>query len=184
MNNDSLEQIVFLFVSRKNANNARYIPLFSETRKVRIVFFRGLNIRYTDIIVSKMFVTLIKLFRFKINKYKVIHFFNLNLSFKVDNQILHIDDPTYTENEIDSILISPIGNMEIPGSIEKKIEYLYDFARMVLADNVEHADEIYMLEKFCRTFDFKGDNVKELSAYLIESAKQGKSKEQLLNELN
>jgi hypothetical protein len=104
MNNDSLEQIVFLFVSRKNANGARYIPLFSKTRNVRIVFFRGLNIRYTDIIVSKMFVTIIKLFRFKIKKYKVIHFFNLNLSFEVDHQILHIDDPTYTENEINSIL--------------------------------------------------------------------------------
>jgi len=102
----------------------------------------------------------------------------LNLLYKI------AEEKNISKNEIDSILISPIGNMEIPGSIEKKIEYLYDFARMVLADNAEHADEIYMLEKFCRTFDFKGDNVKELSAYLIESAKQGKSKEQLLNELN
>ena len=102
----------------------------------------------------------------------------LNLLYKI------AEEKNISKNEIDSILISPIGNMEIPGSIEKKIEYLYDFARMVLADNVEHADETYMLEKFCRTFDFKGDNVKELSAYLIESAKQGKSKEQLLNELN
>lgn len=104
MNNDSLEQIVFLFVSRKNANNARYIPLFSETKNVRIVFFRGLNLRYSDKIVSKMFVTLIKLFRFKIEKYKVIHFFNLSVSFENDNQILHLDDPTYTEIEIDTIL--------------------------------------------------------------------------------
>ena len=103
INDDSLEQIVFLFVSRKNANGARYIPLFNETKNVRIVFFRGLNIRYTDIIVSKIFVTLIKLLRFKINKYKIIHFFNLNLSFEVDHQILHIDDPTYTEHEINSI---------------------------------------------------------------------------------
>lgn len=104
INNDSLEQIVFLFVSRKNANGARYLPLFSETKNVRIVFFRGLNIRYSDIIVSKMFVTLIKLFRFKIKKYKIIHFFNLSLSFENDNQILHIDDPTYTQNEIDNML--------------------------------------------------------------------------------
>lgn len=88
------------------------------------------------------------------------------------------------KSEIDFILLSPIGNMAIPDSIERKIEYLYDFSRMILADNKESEDEMYLLEKFCKTFNFSGENVKELCRYLVDSAKQGKTKQELLNELN
>ena len=70
---DNLDQIVFLFVSKLNATNARYLPLFNETKNVRIVYLRGLSIKYTDILFTKLYICLLKFFRFKIN---YSHFWN------------------------------------------------------------------------------------------------------------
>ena len=101
---DNLDQIVFLFVSKLNATNARYLPLFNETKNVRIVYLRGLSIKYTDILFTKLYICLLKFFRFKINRYNLIHIFNLRLNFSNSKQVLHIDDPTYGVEEINKIL--------------------------------------------------------------------------------
>ena len=101
---DDFDQIVFLFISQTNATNARYLPLFNETCNVRIVYLRGLRVRYTDRIVSRIFTRLLNFFSFRINQYKVIHIFNLRIDFSSGTQVLHIDDPTYQAAEIDQIL--------------------------------------------------------------------------------
>ncbi|HEX7846258.1 MAG TPA: hypothetical protein VF476_10705, partial [Chitinophagaceae bacterium] len=56
---------------------------------------------------------------------------------------------------IDSMLLNPppAGNLYVPHTLIEKIEYLYDYAKMILADGVVHADEINTLEKFCIKFD-------------------------------
>jgi glycosyltransferase involved in cell wall biosynthesis len=103
VSNDEFKSVVFLFVSKRNANNARYLPLFNETQNIRIVFMTGLRIKYTDVFVMKLFITLIKFFKFKISIYESIHIFDLNISFKTRRQILHIDDPSYTLEELSKI---------------------------------------------------------------------------------
>jgi uncharacterized tellurite resistance protein B-like protein len=93
------------------------------------------------------------------------------------------EERNITKNELDKILLSTTGNLEIPESIEKKIEYLYDFARMIWADNHVSEDEEVTLKKFCKKFGFLDENIDELSLYLIESVKNGKTKFEIINEL-
>ena len=93
---DKLSSIVFLFISRINANNARFSPLFQSTQKIRIVYFPGLPIKYTDQMLSRIFTNLQKLLYSKIARYQSIHFFGTDLGFHNQIQILHIDDPVYS----------------------------------------------------------------------------------------
>jgi len=100
MKNDELDQVVFYFISQKNATSARYFPLFDTNLKVRIVFMKGFPIKYTDSLSLKIFYFLRKLCKRKIDSYKIVHIFDLRDRLDCDLQVLHIDDPTYTENEI------------------------------------------------------------------------------------
>lgn len=86
--------------------------------------------------------------------------------------------------ELDKILTEPTGEITIPESIEKKIEYLYDLALMIWADKIITADEENTLKKYIKKFDFLDENIDELCYYLLESAKQEKTKQTILNELN
>ena len=97
---DQLNTIVFIFVSKINANNARFLPLFENTRNIRLIYFPGLPIKYSDRITIRIFSYLQALFSSKISKYKVIHFFDLSINFQNRIQILHIDDPVYSEEYI------------------------------------------------------------------------------------
>ena len=85
--------------------------------------------------------------------------------------------------ELDNILTGYAGDVVIPETIENKIEYLYDFALMIWADNIISEDEKIALKKYIKSFGFIEDNIDELSKYLLESAKQGKSKIEILKEL-
>lgn len=89
-----------------------------------------------------------------------------------------------SKEELDKILLSSSGNLSVPESIETKIEYLYDFARMILADGIVTEDEKITLKKFCKKFGFLEENIEELGNYLIDSVKQGKTKYEVLEELN
>jgi len=93
------------------------------------------------------------------------------------------DERGVPKEEMDKILLSPSGTITIPETIEGRIEHLYDLARMIWADGKVTDDELVTLRKFCRKFEFLDENINELSNYLIESVKQGKSKEEILNEL-
>ena len=100
---DELNSIVFLFISRVNANNARFIPLFQHTQKIRIIYLSGLPIKYTDRFSIKVFKLLQVLFSSKIGRYQSIHFFDVEMSFKNQSQVLHIDDPIYSHNYLQKI---------------------------------------------------------------------------------
>lgn len=102
---DELNSIVFLFISRVNANNARFIPLFQNTQKIRIVYFSGLPIKYTDTFSLKIFKFFQVLFCSKIASYQTIHFFDLQMNFRNQYQVLHIDDPIYSYDYLQKIRI-------------------------------------------------------------------------------
>ncbi|MEP2059794.1 hypothetical protein [Maribacter litoralis] len=89
-----------------------------------------------------------------------------------------------SKEQLDEILIAHTGSVTIPETLEKRIEYLYDFALMIWADKVVTDDEFNALKKYCRNFEFMEDKIIPLTEYLIESAKEGKSKESILLELN
>lgn len=102
MRNDKFNSIVFLFQSRINHNSPRFIPLFLETNRTRLVIFHGLKFPKSDRIMLKLFVVCERLFSFKFRHYKWCHVMSPK-SFIKTNQILHIDDPTYSEKEIQEI---------------------------------------------------------------------------------
>lgn len=88
-----------------------------------------------------------------------------------------------SELELDNILIGYSGEVVIPESLEDKIEYLYDFAQMIWADQIITDDERIAMKKYIKKFEFLEENIEELSSYLLESAKQNKSKDAILKEL-
>lgn len=89
-----------------------------------------------------------------------------------------------SKTELEDILKGHSGNIIIPETVEKRLEYLYDFALMIWADGVVTDDEKTALKKYIIKFRFEKENVEALSVYLLESAKENKSKESLLKELN
>ena len=88
------------------------------------------------------------------------------------------------KGELDDILLSSTGQLEIPKTIENKIRYLYDFAVMSWADGKISEDERDAMEKFALKFGFEEANVSDLTAYLLDSVKRGVKLSDLLNELN
>lgn len=84
---------------------------------------------------------------------------------------------------LNSILVNPIQKMEVPKSIEKRIEYLYDLAIMIWVDKEVTEDEYNLLKKYCRTFEFLSENVTEICDYLIDCAKDEKQLQEVLDSI-
>lgn len=84
---------------------------------------------------------------------------------------------------LNNILTNPVYQLEIPASIEKKIEYLYDLAIMIWADQQVTEDERNLLKKYCETFEFLPENIDSICNYLIDCAKQEKELQEILNAL-
>ncbi len=97
---DNLTSIVFFFVSKGNAVNARYVPLFEKTKEIRIVYLNGWHMRFFDSILMFLFFKIISLMNKRVSCYDKIHIFNAESRFSVKNQILHLDDPTYLNKEL------------------------------------------------------------------------------------
>jgi len=100
---DELNEVVFFFISLTNANNARHEPLFEFTTNVRIVYFNGLRLKYTDRIMLYVYKKFMKILRYQIKKYEVLHLFSLSKLFFNKIQVLHIDDPLYSNSEFSAL---------------------------------------------------------------------------------
>lgn len=89
-----------------------------------------------------------------------------------------------SKEELNEILLSPSNYSAIPESLDQRVEYLYDLAVMIWADQEVSEDEYITLKKYCKKFEFLDDNIIPLADYLLENAKKGVSKEHILNNLN
>ena len=79
-----------------------------------------------------------------------------------------------TKEDIETIILNPEKvKFSIPDDVLIKIEYLYDFARMICADNKIENDEKVALEKFCLKFGFEHANVSTIAEFLIFEANKG-----------
>jgi uncharacterized tellurite resistance protein B-like protein len=94
------------------------------------------------------------------------------------------EDRNVPKEELDKILLTAPNQLIIPDSIEKRIEYLYDLSCMIWADGVVDIEERNALKKYCKKFEFLDENIEELSQYLLDSVENGKSKQEVINELN
>ena len=84
---------------------------------------------------------------------------------------------------IDSMLLSPplAEDLYLPDTLSEKVEYLYDYAKMLLADGVVHENEVKTLEKFCAKFHFEEKNIPMITQLLIEAARNNIAKSELVN---
>lgn len=83
-----------------------------------------------------------------------------------------------------SILKSDQVVFTAPSSLEKKIEYLFDFAKMIWADQKVEENEIDALCKFCVKFGFEKTNAEAISKFLIEEARKGTEISDLITTVN
>ncbi|WP_241652389.1 hypothetical protein [Leeuwenhoekiella aequorea] len=90
----------------------------------------------------------------------------------------------FTKDQLNEVLLNPSHNSAIPESLDVRVEYLYDLAVMIWADNKVTEDEYITLKKYCRRFEFLDENITELADYLLESAKNKVSKEELIKTIN
>lgn len=88
-----------------------------------------------------------------------------------------------SKEELEKILLHPSHNSSIPEKLEKRIEYLYDLAIMIWADNQVTQDEINTLKKYCLKFGFVEENIPELVQFLLDKAKEKMPKEALINQI-
>lgn len=89
-----------------------------------------------------------------------------------------------SQEQLQQILINPIEETDVPETLNDKIDYLYDLAQMIWADNVITVDEKNTLIKYCKIFGFLDENVVELADYLLECAQKGLSKEDIINQIS
>jgi glycosyltransferase involved in cell wall biosynthesis len=102
--NESLNQIVFYFLSQANATSPRFFPLFEASSKIRIVYIKGLNVPKTDYFVSRLANFLYRLAMNRFEKYECIHIVGGPTKLKNRFQVLHLDDPNYSQKENDFLL--------------------------------------------------------------------------------
>ena len=89
-----------------------------------------------------------------------------------------------TSRDLDEVLLNPIDSKNmLPDALQEKIDYLYDLTVMIWAD--EHIDdnERSALEKYIRLFGFVEENITEIADYFLVSVKNGKAKNEIINEL-
>lgn len=90
------------------------------------------------------------------------------------------EDRGISKEEIEEILLYPDKiKFEIPSETLRKIEYLYDFATMIWADDKVDEYEKIALEKFCLKFGFEKENIPALVDFLLEEAQKNTSKKEL-----
>lgn len=95
------------------------------------------------------------------------------------------DERGIPKEELDKLFQNPV-NTEfiIPEELTTRIEYLYDFTRIIWADGKITDDELNMLKKYCRKFNFLDENITDLSNYLIDCVQKNIQKEEIISQLN
>jgi hypothetical protein len=89
------------------------------------------------------------------------------------------------KEDIEKVILHPHKvSFTIPEDILKKIEYLYDYARMIWADKKVDPFEEATLIKFCIKFGFEKKNAKGIADFLIEEAKKDTPKAEVFQIVN
>lgn len=90
-----------------------------------------------------------------------------------------------SKEEFEKIISNPLGvKFYIPNSFMDRIKLLYDFVRIIKADDVIEQEEKEMFLKFCKKFKFDEELSNELFDWLIELSDKKMSTEDVENEIN
>ncbi|MBQ7041116.1 MAG: TerB family tellurite resistance protein [Muribaculaceae bacterium] len=78
----------------------------------------------------------------------------------------------YSEEEINSTVLSQGTALYNPDTIEEKLQYLYELALIACADGIIKQEEIQLLKYYALEFGFKKENIDEIVEFLIANAKE------------
>jgi uncharacterized tellurite resistance protein B-like protein len=122
------------------------------------------------------------------------HFLNLYAMALSDTQIDTVElealykigqEKGIEKSEIDQVILNPDKvKFTFPNNLNEKITYLYDFAKIILADGIVHKQERSTLELFCNRFGFEEENIVSIADFLIASAKENMEVSALLQLIN
>ncbi len=89
-----------------------------------------------------------------------------------------------TSKNLDEILLKPFDSKNIiPELLEEKIDYLYDLTVMIWADEKIDDNERAALEKYIKLFGFVEENATAIADYFLKTVKEGKTKHEIIHEL-
>ena len=122
------------------------------------------------------------------------HFLNLYILALSDNNfddkeleaILKIgEEKGISKKAFEDIIINPTSVIiQYPTEFVDKIKLLYDFTRVIWADNKVDDDERISFLKFCSKFGFDSEESDELFEWLLGLAKKNTPTSQLENEIS
>ena len=121
------------------------------------------------------------------------HFINLYLIALSDNDfdereletILQIgQEKGITREEFEQIIINPTSvEFYYPDDFKSKINMLYDYVRVIDADDVVTDEEKRSFLFYCKKFNFETEESNELFEWLIDKSRRNFSQEQIEKEL-
>tara|TARA_R110000868_G_scaffold36471_10_gene129615 strand:+ start:6984 stop:7388 length:405 start_codon:yes stop_codon:yes gene_type:complete len=88
-----------------------------------------------------------------------------------------------SKDQLNDILLNPSQASSIPENLDEKIEYLYDLAIMIWADDIVTEDEKNTLKKYCLKFEFLEENIDDICEFLLENAKAKISIKELITKM-
>ena len=95
-----------------------------------------------------------------------------------------IEKKGISKEEFERIIINPTNiPFAVPEDTVMKIEYLFDFARIIWADGIIVENEKIALTNYCVKFGFEGEAAEQLAEWLLELSKNSLSKDQLHEEI-
>ena len=78
-----------------------------------------------------------------------------------------------SKEDFEAIILNPTSvKMSYPTEFIPKIEFLYDFTRIIWSDEKVEAEEIKQFLKFCDRFGFQEEEGKQLFDWLLELSKR------------
>ena len=87
-----------------------------------------------------------------------------------------------SEEDFNNLLGKPV-DFVVPDGLNKKITCLYELVEIILADGEIDDNEVVTLKRYCVRFGFDPNNANDIANYLINSVKEGKTIENIINEI-
>ncbi len=104
LRSDKLPGVTLYFLSRRNSTSPRFFPLYENSTRIRIVLVKGSRIPRSDFLFLRLLRLFLGVFRKSFSRYE--YFFSLDIpssGLVATNQILQIDDPAYSSQELELI---------------------------------------------------------------------------------
>lgn len=121
------------------------------------------------------------------------HFLNLYSLALADNEVdtseLEVlfqigNEHGVSKEEIEKLLLNPeLVTTSIPADTLTKVQHLYDFVQIILADGVVDDREKAALKKFCENFGFEEQHIPKIMEFLIEEGIKGTKKEEIIQQV-